>query len=136
MKIVISNKKAVEGNKVSFQERHFTAQEEKRVTDLEKKVRDMTSFINSMSPQSQATVFRKITAITIATVTTNRIRDRVGHMTAMNIGTDHTALPCRGYRQTGFSREVSTTTDLRVIMADIHCGPRQIVFEELFRGKI
>ena len=38
MKMVIANKKAVEGSKVSFQERVFTSQEDKRVSDLERKV--------------------------------------------------------------------------------------------------
>ena len=51
MKMFIANKKAVDGNKVSFQERLFTAQEEKRVSDLERKVSDMTYMIRSRSPQ-------------------------------------------------------------------------------------
>ena len=51
MKMFIANKKAVDRNKVSFQERLFTAQEEKRVSDLERKVSDMTYMIRSRSPQ-------------------------------------------------------------------------------------
>ena len=56
-------------------------------------------------------------------------------MTAVNIETDHTALRRRGHRQTGISREVSTTTDLRIIMADIHRGRPQIVVGGALRGE-
>ena len=51
MKMFIANKKAVDGNKCSFQESLFTAQEEKRVSDLERKVSHMTYMIRSRSPQ-------------------------------------------------------------------------------------
>ena len=52
MKMVISNKKAVQNTKISFQERQFTAQEEKRVSDLERKVSELSYMTRSRFPQS------------------------------------------------------------------------------------
>ena len=54
MKMIISGRKAVQANKVSFQERLFSAQEEKRVSDLERDMKDLKyqiPFIRSRSPR-------------------------------------------------------------------------------------
>ena len=50
LKTIVANKKALEGPKVSFQERLFSAQEEKRVSDLERKVSEMTYMVRTKSP--------------------------------------------------------------------------------------
>ena len=51
IKLVMASRKAIAGNKVSFQEKLFTAQEEKRVSDLERDVREMRQFYQSHSPK-------------------------------------------------------------------------------------
>ena len=38
VKTILANKKAIFGNKVTFQERYFTAQEEERVSNITRKV--------------------------------------------------------------------------------------------------
>ena len=50
LKTIVANKKALEGPKVSFQERLFSAQAEKRVSDLERKVSQMTYMVRTKSP--------------------------------------------------------------------------------------
>ena len=50
LKTIVANKMALEGSKVSFQERLFSAQEEKRVSDLERKVSEMTYMVRTKSP--------------------------------------------------------------------------------------
>ena len=50
LKTIVANKKALDGPKVSFQERLFSAQEEKRVSDLERKVSEMTNMVRTKSP--------------------------------------------------------------------------------------
>ena len=54
MKMIISGRKAVQANKVSFQERLFSSQEEKRVSDLERDMKDLKyqiPFMRSRSPR-------------------------------------------------------------------------------------
>ena len=63
IKANMTNKKAISGGKVSFQERQFTVAEESRVVGLEKKVVDLVKTLQKPTPRPVSTLMFQINVL-------------------------------------------------------------------------